>query len=246
MKIHVWLLACGLALLLGACKGEEKAPEEANELAVPTTPEEGANLLPGWDKKVPHFAVEQDFSPKKEASIKVPSIVRKQLDGGKAIETTAWQDGNGDNYFGIFLQKDKEKDQTQLLAFHAADLGRARYRVLRRLEDFVEECEFDLVLDMIPGSLTVTDLDSNRYGEVTFVYQLGCVSDVSPLTAKLMLWENGKKYAIRGETSIKTGGKPMGGEKQPSSNFAEAPQALQTYAQMQWDRFTDTTVYYWK
>lgn len=250
MKLSTrFLILVALALCWSCGAKQEQVEEEVVEEMEPDSVivlVEGANLLPGWDEKDPIYAVDQKFSLKKNNSIKVPSIIKRQLKQAKTVETLSWQDGNGENFFGIFVQKDRKKNQTQLLAYHAADMGEGDYRILRRLLDFVEKCEFDLILDMIPGSLTVTDLDSNRYGEITFVYQLGCLSDVSPLDAKLMLLENGNKYAIRGTTSIKNGGEVMQGEKKPSTNFEEAPEALQTYANMQWDRFTDTTVYYWK
>lgn len=207
---------------------------------------EGSNLLPGWDKEVIQYAVEQDFSLRREAVEKVPSIIRDQLGDGKELKTVSWDDGNGNNFFGIFWEEKKADNKVELSAYHAADMGGKNFKVLRKLIDFVEDCEFDRILDYIPGSLTVTDLDSNRYGEVTFLYQMGCVSDVSPLDAKLMLLENGEKYAIRGTTTIKMNGGVIGGKQKASQNFSEAHDALRTYAEAQWDRFTDTTVYYWQ
>jgi hypothetical protein len=35
---------------------------------------------------------------------------------------------------------------------------------------------------------------------VTFAYTLACRSDVSPVTFKLLMLENGRKYIVRGES----------------------------------------------
>jgi hypothetical protein len=74
------------------------------------------------------------------------------------------------------------------------------------------------------------------------MYTLGCVSDVSPLELKLMLYENGKKYALRGRTRM-----PerivIGGEEFSKSNykidpaFEKAPQSFLEFAKKHWKMY---------
>jgi hypothetical protein len=195
------------------------------------------------------YAVEQEFQMGVFEEEKLPEMIQTYGESAELVDGAYWKDGNGENYFALYLQIEEGRGEAQtcrIRAMHVADLGGGRYMAKRRLTDFVENCEFDLIMDMIPGSLTVTDLDSNRMAEITFVYQMGCVSDVSPLSAKLMMLENGDKYAIRGETTLKMAGGLQKGKKEIDPSFEDAPVALQAYAVAQWDRFTDTTVYYWE
>lgn len=102
-------------------------------------------------------------------------------------------------------------------------------------KDFVNDCELDLELDVLEGSIEVTDLDDDGVGEVSFLYKLGCRSDVSPLTVKLLMYEGTKKYALRGESYERVGETEYaGGTFTP--DFDGAPRAFLTFAKAKWQR----------
>lgn len=106
--------------------------------------------------------------------------------------------------------------------------------------DFVPACEFDLTLELVKDSLQLSDADGDGAVEVSFAYVLGCRSDVSPLSLKLLLYEGSTKYALRGTSRVLVGqdeqGKPQfeGGDHQADPAFKDAAPLL-TFAQARWD-----------
>lgn len=103
-----------------------------------------------------------------------------------------------------------------------------------RAKDFVNDCEFDLELAVLDGSIAVTDLDEDGEAEVSFLYKLGCRSDVSPLTVKLLMYEGATKYALRGESREQVAEKEwVGGEFKADPAFGAAP-AFLDHAKARW------------
>lgn len=107
-------------------------------------------------------------------------------------------------------------------------------KTIWKAKDFVEACEFDLTLEVVDGSIEVTDVDGDGTPEVSFLYRLGCRSDVSPLTAKLLFYEGSEKYALRGETRERVGETEyVGGSFKADPSFDKVP-ALRTFAVKKW------------
>ncbi|OGR06816.1 MAG: hypothetical protein A3K23_02125 [Desulfobacca sp. RBG_16_58_9] len=116
-----------------------------------------------------------------------------------------------------------------------------KHRLLWKLYDFVEICPYDLDLAFLPNSLTITDLDHNGIAESTFLYKLGCRSDLSPVQLKLIMHEGKAKYAIRGETIV-PGDPPqkkIGGQQIIDPVFHRAPKVFLDHAVQQWNAFVE-------
>lgn len=106
-----------------------------------------------------------------------------------------------------------------------------------KARDFVQRCEFDLALEVLEDAIRLTDLDDDGEPEVSFIYTLGCRSDVSPLTAKLLLYEGSTKYALRGETREQVGeAEFVGGEFKADPAFEQGPRPFFEFAEQQWRR----------
>lgn len=104
-----------------------------------------------------------------------------------------------------------------------------------KAKDFVNRCEFDLELEMLDDSIEVTDLDNDGLAEISFLYKLGCRSDVSPLDVKLLMYEGTTKYALRGESYERVGETEYaGGAFKP--DFNGAPPAFLEFAKAKWKR----------
>lgn len=82
------------------------------------------------------------------------------------------------------------------------DAETGEYLLLWRIQDFVKDCEFDLMMEFVDGTLEITDMDKDGIAESLFIYRMTCTSDVSPMTQKLIMHEGENKYALRGITDL--------------------------------------------
>lgn len=153
----------------------------------------------------------------------------KLKQGGKIIIQKFWKDSNGENI--VLFTKSKE----ELFVYHYSING-DNAKLLRKVFDFEKDCEYDLFLDFIENSISITDLDKNNLGEITFAYHKACISDVSPKELKLLMLENGNKYIIRGTTSINKPGIKINGSKKVDTSFDKAPTNFLSHADKIWDK----------
>lgn len=131
------------------------------------------------------------------------------------------------------IDKDELSYRSQdLLVVHTAT-----GKELWRAKDFVKDCEFDLALELVEGSIEVTDLDGDGEAEVSFLYKTACRSDVSPMSEKLLMYEGATKYALRGDSKERTGETEyMGGEFKVDPAFQKAPVSFLDFAKAKWKR----------
>lgn len=165
---------------------------------------------------------------------------------GTVVQTARWRDRLGEHTLlltetGEFPTPGQVRDggedpwrDAELYAYDYAVNGSSPELVWRTF-DHQRECEFDLTAAFVPGSLTITDLDANGVGEVTFLYTLHCTSDVSPATRKLIMREGEAKYAIRGTTKLPRG--YGGGEMHLDPSFRAAPKPFREHAVQRWNRY---------
>lgn len=172
---------------------------------------------------------------------------------GKIVAGARWLDRDGENllllcetgaFKSLIPPNSKEnpyKEGGQAAALHAYHYIRRhqQYTLLWKLSDSVKLCPFDLVAAFLPGSLAITDLDGNGIAESTFLYKLGCRSDVSPVQLKLIMHQGKAKYAIRGKTMVPTTvpEQKLGGQKAIDPAFGRAPKVFLDHALQQWNAF---------
>ncbi len=180
-------------------------------------------------------------------SLQLPPEVKFK---GRFVTGVHWLDNLGENIiilskFGPFPSKsdrsmlDEEVMDAELHAYHYLK-AKGKFALLWQTFDFVRGCPFDLDLNFLPKSLTITDLDKNGIAESTFLYKLACRSDVSPAVLKLIMHEGQKKYAIRGDTVVTVGpGEKMGGTKKIDPAFAKAPKVFQDFAVKRWQALVE-------
>lgn len=174
----------------------------------------------------------------------IPASVKYK---GNIVAGSRWKDKDGENLLIVTetdpqsgMKDDEEVSNKEIFAYcYLIENGNAA--LLWNINDFVKDCAFDLTAELIPNSITVTDLNNNGIAENTFLYKLSCKSDVSPDDFKLMMHEGNTKYAIRGTTQVsyEVDGKPVyyGGEGTPDASFNSAPQGFLQYAKAQWEKF---------
>ena len=159
---------------------------------------------------------------------------------GTIRSSASWRDKNGINY--VMLTETEEKIQNgesrmkELYAYHWI-YNDNKPTLLWKTYDFIKECPFDIFLEHIGGSLSVTDLNSNGIAETIFLYKLSCRSDVSPDDLKLIMHEGEKKYAIRGTMQLEYNGESSGGQTNIDKSFNNAPKIFLDYARDKWQKF---------
>jgi len=170
--------------------------------------------------------------------------IENSLYKGDIVALRTWEDLNGYNYFVVSIVNNEtpETDDSpvainrEIHGYHyiATEGGP---ELIREIKDFETDCIFDNRLAFDEKYLSLVDLDGDNYGEICFLYSLGCTSELSPDGVKLMYLENGDKYAIRGNTFVDYGYEGVGGEKNVDGNFKSGPKVFLDYANEQWDNY---------
>lgn len=156
---------------------------------------------------------------------------------GKVVATLSFTDKLGENFI-IVEEREGTTGSTgkELYASHFA--GKDSLTRLWQIRDFVKECELDLRLEYIAGSLTETDLDSNGVSETSFLYRMSCKGDVSPDDMKLIMHQGSAKFAIRGTMDLDISGQGIQkGEMNIDPSFNKAPSLFREFAVAQWNKF---------
>jgi hypothetical protein len=186
-------------------------------------------------------------------SFEVFTFAKENFAGKKMVPGTFsdgvhWKDATGE-HVALLMEKDsdrvKSKDperdevSNKSITVYQFSLINGNWQSGWKVTDGIDECEFDNTTAFFPGALIVTDADKNDTAEVTMVYQLGCRSDVSPDTKKLIMYEGKTKYAIRGETAVTFSqeNKTYGGAKNIDDNLKNAKPALLAHANAVWEKF---------
>jgi hypothetical protein len=165
------------------------------------------------------------------------ALPRKLWPEGKPVTSLRWRDRNGLNIAAFSTAEPGSRtarpDRPRPVFLHVLHFVKrdGKWRLLRRVKDFVHTCGLDLTAEFIKPSLSVTDLDDDGKGELTFAYRLGCRGDVSPITLKLLLLEDGAKYILRGSTLVQG----EGGKYRIDRSFRRAPVFLR-HAKRVWKK----------
>ncbi len=158
---------------------------------------------------------------------------------GNFTDCWTWDDKNGENYLVRSIEEMElnypeedgwESYDQNLHVYHYSKSGTGEIILLRDLTDFVKDCEFDLIMNHL-DAVELSDIDNDNYGEIIFGYRLHCTSDVSPSNQKVLLFENGDKYILRG-TSVAMG---YGGEYTPGDEFNSGPEGFLEKAENYWE-----------
>jgi hypothetical protein len=157
----------------------------------------------------PNSSTPVSIAPVKIATSEIPATIKVK---GTVQEVWKWTDNLGENILitsSVAPHEEKSKDgeegqSAEIHAFHYAKKD-GDYTQVWMMNDAEKLCPVDITCDFIPGSATVTDLDKDGIAEIKVQYSVACRGDVSPATMKLIMYENGVKYALRGNMWIQYG-----------------------------------------
>lgn len=189
------------------------------------------------------------FEPSSITKLNVADIPASCVTKGKVVSAYKWTDKLGENVFiatetGEIYTPEKESDDEYLDPFKEAHLYAYHYvisgsevKLLRELHDFVSECQFDVEASFIPSTIQITDLNSDDTGEVWMMYKTYCLSDVSPSDLKIIMFQNGQKYALRGSSQIDwEDGSVDGGQFKFDEAFSSSPESFRDFAKTMWNQ----------
>lgn len=161
---------------------------------------------------------------------------------GKVEEAVRWTDKNGDN-IAVLTRTDGVRS-TSTDVEGGSDRSLYAYRFVMRgdsavlawkVQDHVTACDVDMFLNFVKKTFTITDLNKDGKAEVWIMYKISCQGDVSPVSMKIIMYEDNKKFAVRGDTRVDTGGKHfMGGEYSFDEAFKNGPAEFRTFAEKLW------------
>lgn len=156
-------------------------------------------------------------------------------------EAKKWNDAAGENWLvlyetGVFGNQQTEASSAKLSAalYLKNDTGFVQQW---NLNDFVNDCQVDVVCEFYKNHLAITDLNKNGIAEITMVYALSCRGDVSPNEKKLMIYEGSNKYALRGSELLIMQKDTVGGNMKADEQFEKLPAEVQDFAKTHWQKF---------
>jgi hypothetical protein len=159
-------------------------------------------------------------------------------DAGKVERVVSWNEGDG-AHVAVFASTEKEGQKggenwySKVLYVTTFQVRDGKYTLVRAVKEAVQPCQFDLTARFLDASVSLTNIDEDDQGELTFAYVTTCTSDVSPLSMKLLMLEGKTKYALRGESRVHLGDEEyMGGEFKP--DFKGAPKGFLEHAKRVW------------
>ncbi|WP_367398710.1 M949_RS01915 family surface polysaccharide biosynthesis protein [Rahnella aceris] len=149
-----------------------------------------------------------------------------------------WKDNSGEHL--LVIKKEINQNNTgEHLSVKQVTKGKVDWV----LNDYVNDCEVDINLNVIKESIEVNRSFSNGEGAVLFAYKIGCIGGLDPVTVKYFAFKNGVKHALRGEEHIIVGGESYGGETPPIPDHnLKSDKALLNYMLKKWMVISTTKI----
>lgn len=181
------------------------------------------------------------------AQLKIKQLNKASVPGevkysGIIKHAVTWTDSSGTHFVvasetgNVENRKQPENQDAELFAYHYSRTT-AGFQLSWKLYDFIKDCPVDIKASFIKNTFAVTDLNQNGQAEVWLMYKTVCHGDVSPNDMKIVMYENDRKYAVRGRNKVSVSEKEtIGGEFRFDAAFRNGPQAFRTYATKLWNR----------
>ncbi len=160
---------------------------------------------------------------------------------GKFHSVKGWQDQYGEHMAVTSISRSEKGDEiSSMVTVEIFNLEGDSWTSQRAFKGSVDKCQFDVEMTPKTGPWSITDLDNDGLGEFTFSWSLGCRSDVSPVTHKVILaaYQKGtvEKYVLRGTTGIKVAGEVEGGDFIADKAFDTKPDIFLEHASKVWEK----------
>jgi hypothetical protein len=197
--------------------------------------------------KIPAFLISLILTQACLAQFKVTQLDKNSIPktihyNGDLVEAFRWTDKSGVNIVilsdaGPTPSKNAPDDgynDQALYAYHYLVSGDSS-RMTWKIYDYLKECDLDIDLYFVDKSFAITDINHDGKAEVWIMYKNSCHGDVSPVPMKIIMYQDGKKFAVRGTTKVQVSGTDyMGGEFSFDDAFKKGPAEFRHYAEKLW------------
>ncbi|MNX74377.1 hypothetical protein D3C86_1058130 [compost metagenome] len=163
---------------------------------------------------------------------------------GKLKEITKLKDLNGEHIIVLtetgeipskkIIQQEDETDFRIFAYDYSFDKNENKYKLNWEIQDFISNCEFDLMMGFLKNTFKITDLNKNGIAEIWTMYSMTCTSDVSPSKIKIIMYEGKQKFALRGNSIVNPGTEKIGGDYKLDENLSKAPKEIKEFALKMW------------
>lgn len=206
-------------------------------------------LLVSCNKKSESVKTEKQTEEKVSFKTSVEKIsnenLPKEIDfEGKLTELTKLTDLNGKHIIvltetGEIPSKQiiEQEDETDFKIFaydYLFDKNDNKYKLNWKIQDFISNCEFDLMMGFVKNTFKITDLNKNGIAEIWTMYSMTCTSDVSPSEMKIIMYEGKQKFALRGNSIVNPGTEKIGGDYKLDKSLSKAPKEIKEFALKMW------------
>lgn len=184
------------------------------------------------------------FAQFKLTKLDKTSIPKNIQYSGNIVHAVRWTDSLGDNIV-ILTATDKMQSKSAtdegysdaaLYAYHFIASGDSN-KLTWRVYDFVKECPVDMFLYFVDKTFAVTDLNKDGKAEIWIMYKVSCQGDVSPIPMKIIMYQDNKKFTVRGTTKVKVSASEyMGGNYTFDEAYKNAPVKFRQYAEQLWKK----------
>ncbi|HHH4392374.1 M949_RS01915 family surface polysaccharide biosynthesis protein [Enterobacter cloacae] len=154
------------------------------------------------------------------------------------ISSEKWNDNSGEHF--LVIEKEINKNNTgEHLSVKQVTKGKVDWV----LNDYVNDCDVDINLNVIKESIEVNNSFTNGEGTVLFAYKIGCIGGIDPVTVKYFAYKNGVKHALRGEEHIIVVNEGYGGENPPIPDHnLKNDKPLLNYMLKKWKAISTTKI----
>jgi hypothetical protein len=165
---------------------------------------------------------------------------------GKFVKGFQFTDAAGEHLFlaaetGVInskVENDEDYFRSAMLYAYQFDLKNEKWEQQWRVIDFEKDCALDVSAAFTRDALLITDLNNNGKAEVWLMYKIACRGDVSPSNLKIIMYEDGKKYAMRGQSFVKlSAAETYGGKYALDQAFKTGPKVFVQYAEKLWGKY---------
>lgn len=154
---------------------------------------------------------------------------------GEPVDIRTWEDLNGRNMLLLTRENRVHGDtaHSRYLSIYHCLIEADTARLLRKAWRSEKLCKTQNRAGF-SRDIFLTDLDHNGIGEVMLAHYGGCSAEEKPLPIRMVMFEDGDIYIIRGTTRLASG---EGGMKRVEWSYFFGPPEFLKYANRQWRYF---------